>query len=114
MRYFLLGPLLLLLHLTRVRGSCRNSRRIRRCPRLQIFLRTRLSGTQITDKMLLLLAQMRDDGKILPIPTMKVYKVQVTPTEAVAVVEVYPADAPPVRYEEILLRSSPLSPPTRR
>jgi len=56
-----------------------------------------LRGVDVTDQLLLKLADRRSDGVIQPIPTMSVYKVEVPPDAAVAVVEVQPADAPPVR-----------------
>lgn len=52
----------------------------------------------ITDELLLLLAGMRSDGNIIPIPTMIVQKVRLDGCE-IAVVIVEPADAPPVRYQ---------------
>ena len=55
-------------------------------------------GTKVTDEMLLTLAAMRDDGNIVPLPTMSVERVQLSIGE-VAVVVVEPADAPPARYK---------------
>jgi ATP-dependent DNA helicase RecG len=61
-----------------------------------------IPGVAVTDKLLLKLADRRDDGRIDPIPTMSVYKVQVDPSIAVAVVEVHPSDAPPVRANGVI------------
>jgi len=52
----------------------------------------------ITDKLLRDLAAMRDDGNIVPLPTMSVQKKVIQGCE-LAVVIVEPADAPPVRYK---------------
>ncbi len=51
----------------------------------------------ITDELLRTLADMRDNGNIVPIPTMSVQK-RTLHGHDVAVIEVQPADAPPVRY----------------
>lgn len=56
------------------------------------------TGLAITDKLLLDLSAIRDDGKILPLPNMTVEKRTLRGVE-VAVVEVFPAGDPPVRYE---------------
>ncbi len=53
--------------------------------------------TSNLDQFLRKLSDRRDDGKIEPIPSMEVYKVDVAPGVVVVVVEVHPADAPPVR-----------------
>lgn len=55
------------------------------------------AGTKLTDELLLILANMRDDGNIVPLPTMSVERVRLSIGEVAAVV-VEPADAPPVRY----------------
>jgi len=52
----------------------------------------------IDDALLRNLAQMRDDGNILPIPAMEVRKHRLGDCD-VAVIEVQPASAPPVRYQ---------------
>jgi len=52
----------------------------------------------ITDKLLLTLADMRSDGNILPLPTITVQK-RVLQNWEIAVVEVAPSGAPPVRYK---------------
>ena len=51
----------------------------------------------ITDELLLTLANMRSDGNILPFPSMTVQKRIVSGCET-AVLEVQPADTPPVRF----------------
>ncbi len=56
------------------------------------------TNTVINDKLLLELAQMRDNGRILPIPSLTVQKKVLDGCE-VAVVIVEPSDAPPVRYD---------------
>lgn len=53
-------------------------------------------GQQITDELLQRLAHMRDDGQILPFPTMTVQKKRIAGLE-LAVVEVMPSDMPPIR-----------------
>lgn len=56
-----------------------------------------IAGLDVTDDLLRKLADRRDDGKIEPIPTMSVYKLDIEPNVSVAVVEVQPSYAPPVR-----------------
>jgi ATP-dependent DNA helicase RecG len=56
------------------------------------------SNAQITDRLLLALADMRDDGNILPRPSMTVNR-RVIDGVDVALVEVKPSNAPPVRYK---------------
>jgi ATP-dependent DNA helicase RecG len=56
------------------------------------------SGIEITDKLLLELADMRDDGGILPFPSLTVEKRELAGRE-LAVVTVHPAATPPVRYK---------------
>lgn len=58
----------------------------------------RASGLAVTDKLLLGLAGIRDTGKILPLPTMRVGRLDVEGRH-VAVIEVEPSPSPPVRYE---------------
>jgi ATP-dependent DNA helicase RecG len=66
-----------------------------------------IPGAKITDNLLQALAHRRDDGQILPLPRMNVAKVQVGAV-AVAVVEVFPADSPPVRAQgQIWIRVGP-------
>ena len=65
------------------------------------------AGLAITDQFLKTLSDMRTDGKILPMPSLTVRKV-VLKGVPVAVVEVYPADAPPVRYKgQVWIRVGP-------
>lgn len=56
------------------------------------------AGIRIDDALLRTLAQMRGDGNILPLPTMTVEKKTLAGCE-IAVVQVEPAENPPVRYE---------------
>ncbi len=56
------------------------------------------SNLDITDRLLLTIANMRDDGNILPFPTIKVQKENIDNCELVIVI-VEPADAPPVRFD---------------
>jgi ATP-dependent DNA helicase RecG len=67
-----------------------------------IFVGVEDDGTcaniSIDDALLRNLAQMRDDGNILPIPAMEVRKRRLGNCD-VAVIEVQPASAPPVRYQ---------------
>ena len=56
------------------------------------------SGLMVTDQLLQNLASHRSNGHILPIPAMSVQKYAL-PGGEVAVVEVQPADMPPVRYK---------------
>jgi ATP-dependent DNA helicase RecG len=55
------------------------------------------AGLAITDELLLKLSNMRDDGAILPIPSMVVEKRMLAGAEMVVVV-VHPAAFPPVRF----------------
>ncbi len=56
------------------------------------------SKLAITDKLLLTLADMKTDGKIVPPPALTVQQ-RILKGVPMAVVTVWPADAPPVRYE---------------
>ena len=56
------------------------------------------AGIRIDDALLRTLAQMRGDGNILPLPTMTVEKKTIAGCE-IAVLQVEPAENPPVRYE---------------
>jgi ATP-dependent DNA helicase RecG len=56
------------------------------------------AGTSITDDLLLNLSGIRDDGKILPLPTVAVRKVRIRGIDVAAVV-VEPSNDTPVRYE---------------
>lgn len=57
----------------------------------------RSAGLAITDELLLRLAGLRDNGKILPLPTMRVARVEIGGNH-VAVIEVEPSMNPPVRF----------------
>lgn len=64
-------------------------------------------GAAITDQLLLNLASHRSNGQIIPQLTMNVAKVDVGGTN-VAVVEVLPSEAPPVRYKGVAhIRTGP-------
>ena len=54
-------------------------------------------GLPITDQLLQNLAHLRGDGRILPVPHLTVQKRMLRGID-VAVVEVYPSDMPPVRF----------------
>ncbi len=65
------------------------------------------SGLAIDDQMLLTLSQMRDNGDILPIPSLVVRKESLAGVP-VAVVEVHPSDPPPVRFKgQVWIRVGP-------
>lgn len=65
------------------------------------------SGLAIDDRLLQTLGSIKDDGKVLPPPTLIVEK-RVLRGAEVAVVTVLPADAPPVRYDgRIWIRLGP-------
>jgi len=57
-----------------------------------------LAGLTVTDELLQNLAALRSDGNIQPLPALTVNKFTL-PGGEVAVVEVQPADLPPVRYK---------------
>ena len=57
-----------------------------------------IAGLKFTDEQLRTLSQLRDNGRIQPLPSMKVYRIQIGEFE-ILVVEVTPADMPPVRYK---------------
>jgi ATP-dependent DNA helicase RecG len=64
-------------------------------------------GLLITDELLLQLADMKSDGKIVPPPSMTVEKRNLNGHD-VAVITVLPSAAPPVRYEgRIWIRTGP-------
>ncbi|RKT57211.1 RNA-binding domain-containing protein [Saccharothrix australiensis] len=66
-----------------------------------------LSGVPVTDQLLQNLASFRDQGNILPPPSLTVRKL-CTPDGEVAVVEVQPSNTPPVRYKgQIWVRVGP-------
>ena len=61
----------------------------------------------VTDQLLLTLADLKSNGNILPPPTMTVEKRLLRGSE-IAVVTVWPADAPPVRFKgRIWVRTGP-------
>ena len=55
-------------------------------------------GLNVTDELLRNLAGLRSDGNIQPLPALTVSKYAL-PSGEIAVVEVYPAELPPVRYK---------------
>lgn len=57
-----------------------------------------LAGMQVTDQLLQTLGGIRSDGNILPQPAIHIYKKSLQGGD-VAIVEVRPSDAPPVRYK---------------
>lgn len=66
-----------------------------------------VSGLPVTDELLLSLADLRDQGNILPPPSMAVRKLE-TADGPVAVVEVQPSMSPPVRFKgRIWIRVGP-------
>jgi len=65
------------------------------------------TGLPITDRLLRTLASMRDDGNVLPFPSLTVQKRRLNDRD-VAVVLVQPANAPPVRFKGVVwIRSGP-------
>ncbi|EPV0080025.1 transcriptional regulator [Pseudomonas aeruginosa] len=66
-----------------------------------------LAGMSISDELLRNLAAIRADGNVLPAPAMSVEKISL-PGGDVAVVEVLPSTAPPVRYKgRVYIRVGP-------
>jgi ATP-dependent DNA helicase RecG len=61
------------------------------------------SGLQVTDQLLQNLAALRSDGNIQPLPAMTVQKYSLPSGDDIAIVEVFPADLPPVRYKNPIL-----------
>lgn len=57
-----------------------------------------LAGIHITDQLLTKLGGLRSDGNILPPPKIHPYKMEIEGKE-LAIVQVHPADLPPVRYK---------------
>jgi ATP-dependent DNA helicase RecG len=55
------------------------------------------TGNPVTDQLLITLADIKSDGKIVPPPTITVEK-RVLKGSEMAVMTVHPSDAPPVRY----------------
>lgn len=67
----------------------------------------RVIGNSVSDEQLRVLADLRDQGSILPPPTMVVRKITVDGGE-IAVVEVQPSMTPPVRYKgRVYIRVGP-------
>lgn len=65
------------------------------------------SGLEVTDQLLLSLADMKTDGNILPLPVLSIEK-RVLKGAELAVVTVMPSDMPPVKYEgRIWIRTGP-------
>ena len=65
------------------------------------------AGLRVTDELLRTIPDMRSDGNILPLPTISVQKRTLGGCE-MAIVEVQPSDAPPVRYKgRIWIRVGP-------
>lgn len=65
------------------------------------------SNIEISDQLLLTLADIKTDGKTVPPPTLTVEKRKLKGA-AMAVVTAWPADAPPVRYDgRIWIRTGP-------
>ena len=65
------------------------------------------ANIEVTDKLLQTLADIKTDGRTVPLPTLTVEK-RVLRGAAMAVVTVWPADTPPVRYEgRIWIRIGP-------
>lgn len=65
------------------------------------------SNIDVTDRLLLTLADIKSDGKTVPPPTLTVER-RVLKGSPMAVVAVWPADAPPVQYEgRIWIRIGP-------
>jgi ATP-dependent DNA helicase RecG len=76
-----------------------------------IFIGARNNGTPagltVTDELLRSLADIKTDGNILPPPTLTVRKCRLSGSE-MAVITVWPADSPPVRYKgRIFIRVGP-------
>ena len=65
------------------------------------------SGLEVTDQLLMSLADMKTDGNILPLPVLSVEK-RILKGAEIAVVTVMPSDMPPVKYEgRIWIRTGP-------
>lgn len=67
------------------------------------------SGLQVDDRLLQNLVALRSDGNIQPLPALTVQKYALPDAQGeVAVVEVFPADLPPVRYKgQVWIRVGP-------
>jgi ATP-dependent DNA helicase RecG len=65
------------------------------------------SGIEVTDQLLLTLSDIKTDGRIIPPPTLTVTK-RILKGMPVAVISVWPADSPPVRFDgRIWIRTGP-------
>ncbi len=65
------------------------------------------TGTPVADQLLLTLADIKTDGRIIPQPTMTVEK-RVIEGREIALVTVWPSDTPPVRFDgRIWIRTGP-------
>jgi len=65
------------------------------------------TGAKIDERLLESLASHRDNGNIIPLPTMHVFKAVHANTD-IAVVEIQPSDMPPVRYKQtVWIRTGP-------
>ena len=65
------------------------------------------TGIDVDERLLEDLAGLRDNGNILPIPSMNVFKESVD-GKAFAVIEVHPSDTPPVRFKQtVWVRTGP-------
>lgn len=65
------------------------------------------ANTPVTDQLLLTLADIKTDGRIVPPPTLSVEK-RILNGHEIAVITVWPADAPPVRFNgRIWIRTGP-------
>lgn len=65
------------------------------------------TGINVDEGLLESLAGLRDNGNILPIPNMNVFRA-IHQNQAIAVVQVFPSDMPPVRYKQtVWIRTGP-------
>jgi len=65
------------------------------------------AGANIDERLLESLASHRNNGQILPVPNMNVFK-HLCRGKAIAVVQVQPSDMPPVRYKQVVyIRTGP-------
>ena len=67
----------------------------------------RPAGLTVDEKLLLELADLRDQGRILPPPAMRVSRLEVG-DQSVAVIEVAPSPSPPVKFKrQVWIRAGP-------
>ncbi|MDA8377471.1 MAG: putative DNA binding domain-containing protein [Planctomycetia bacterium] len=65
------------------------------------------TGANIDERLLESFASHRNNGQILPVPSMHVFKANCRGKD-IAVVEVFPSDMPPVRYKQVVyIRTGP-------